>query len=419
MIGHPRRTAGRPRPGGALRHAFRQRSGGCHRLLREHPGTTRFSRWKIFTHGARGALGPCRRTARWLRGPGGDGCLESSTRQSPRPVELRPDYRLSDQGIMNVGLLTRDTALVQNVINRLDTDGKPTSALVVGGEQVLGTYVLLVCGLGGLALPLLPLLLPPSSPRLSLPSPLLSPLFFLSPPTPPPLCVPLSALLSSSSLPPFSLLFFLSSLPSLSPPSPPPPSPPSPPPSPPPPPPSSPPLPPPLSPPPLPPSSLLPPPPPPLPSSRPPPPSYPPPHPPPLPLLPTPPLPSPPPPPPPFSSPLPLPPFFLPSLRLSLPPSPPFPPLPPLPSPPSPLPFLPPPPPPPPPPPLPPPPSPPLNHHGREVRLSLRPKRPMRPSASSRRCPSSGIAIPTACSASCSLSALSRQCVSRRNRRCC
>jgi len=31
--------------------------------------------------------------------------------------------------------------LVQNVIDRLDADGNPTSNLVIGGEQLLGTYV--------------------------------------------------------------------------------------------------------------------------------------------------------------------------------------------------------------------------------------------------------------------------------------
>ena len=71
----------------------------------------------------------------------GDGYLEVVSYVNPRGRWKRPDYRLSDQGIMNVGLLTRDTALVQNVIDRLDADGKPTSTLVVGGEQLLGTYV--------------------------------------------------------------------------------------------------------------------------------------------------------------------------------------------------------------------------------------------------------------------------------------
>lgn len=71
----------------------------------------------------------------------GDGYLEVVSYAEPRGRRKRPDYLLSDQGIMNVGLLTRDTAVVRKVIDKQDADGKPPKNLVVGGEQFLGTYI--------------------------------------------------------------------------------------------------------------------------------------------------------------------------------------------------------------------------------------------------------------------------------------
>lgn len=71
----------------------------------------------------------------------GDGYLEVVSYTEPRGRRKRPDYLLSDQGIMNVGLLTRDTAVVRGVIDKLDAEGKPPKNLVSGGEHFLGTYI--------------------------------------------------------------------------------------------------------------------------------------------------------------------------------------------------------------------------------------------------------------------------------------
>lgn len=59
----------------------------------------------------------------------------------PRGKQKRPDYRFSDQGIMNVGLFTRAPQTVQAVIDQLDAEERPPRSLITG-PGILGTYVL-------------------------------------------------------------------------------------------------------------------------------------------------------------------------------------------------------------------------------------------------------------------------------------
>lgn len=70
----------------------------------------------------------------------GDAYLEVLQYEDPRGHRKRPDHALSDQGIMNIGLLARETALVQAVVDRLDADGRPPRHFIVG-EGFLATYV--------------------------------------------------------------------------------------------------------------------------------------------------------------------------------------------------------------------------------------------------------------------------------------
>lgn len=69
------------------------------------------------------------------------GLIEVVHYSAPAGRPRRPDYRFSDQGIMNVGLFTRRAETVQAVIDRLDAEGRPPGSLVTGAET-LGTYVL-------------------------------------------------------------------------------------------------------------------------------------------------------------------------------------------------------------------------------------------------------------------------------------
>jgi catechol 2,3-dioxygenase-like lactoylglutathione lyase family enzyme len=72
--------------------------------------------------------------------PAGNGLLEVVEYTSPRGRPRREDHRLSDQGIMNIGLNAAETERVQGVIDRLDAEGAGPSWLTVGPE-ILGVYV--------------------------------------------------------------------------------------------------------------------------------------------------------------------------------------------------------------------------------------------------------------------------------------
>jgi catechol 2,3-dioxygenase-like lactoylglutathione lyase family enzyme len=71
----------------------------------------------------------------------GDAFIEVVQYTSPAGRPKAKDYRFSDQGIMNVGLITRSNAMVQGVIDRMEEEGAAPTHLVVG-EGVLGTYIL-------------------------------------------------------------------------------------------------------------------------------------------------------------------------------------------------------------------------------------------------------------------------------------
>jgi catechol 2,3-dioxygenase-like lactoylglutathione lyase family enzyme len=72
--------------------------------------------------------------------PARNGYIEVVEYQSPRGRPRPADYRLSDQGIMNVGVLARDTADVQTVLDRLDAEGRGP-AWLTAGPDILGFYV--------------------------------------------------------------------------------------------------------------------------------------------------------------------------------------------------------------------------------------------------------------------------------------
>lgn len=71
---------------------------------------------------------------------GGNGFLEVVEYSTPRGRPRSADHRLSDQGIMNVGLVARETASVQAVIDRLDAEGRGPRWLTVGTD-LLGCYI--------------------------------------------------------------------------------------------------------------------------------------------------------------------------------------------------------------------------------------------------------------------------------------
>ena len=70
----------------------------------------------------------------------GYGFLEVVEYTSPQGRERPADHRLSDQGIMNVGLSTRSEAAVEAVLGKLDAEGKGPRWLTLG-PQILGCYI--------------------------------------------------------------------------------------------------------------------------------------------------------------------------------------------------------------------------------------------------------------------------------------
>lgn len=69
-----------------------------------------------------------------------NGMLEVVEYQSPRGRVRRADHRLSDQGIMNIGLSSPDMTKIDRVIERLDAEGNPPPWLILGPD-LLGTYI--------------------------------------------------------------------------------------------------------------------------------------------------------------------------------------------------------------------------------------------------------------------------------------
>lgn len=70
----------------------------------------------------------------------GYGYLEIVEYASPKGRPRPADHRLSDQGIMNVGLSTRSAEAVQAVLNKLDAQGAGPRWLTVGPD-ILGCYI--------------------------------------------------------------------------------------------------------------------------------------------------------------------------------------------------------------------------------------------------------------------------------------
>lgn len=70
----------------------------------------------------------------------GHGYLEIVEYASPRGRPRPADHRLSDQGIMNVGLSTRDPQAVEAVLDKLDAEGKGPRWLTTG-PGILGCYI--------------------------------------------------------------------------------------------------------------------------------------------------------------------------------------------------------------------------------------------------------------------------------------
>jgi hypothetical protein len=71
----------------------------------------------------------------------GDAFLEIVQYEDPVGRPLAKDYRLSDQGIMNVGLATEDRSVLEKIIMRLDNEGRGPPR-VMSGPGFLGTYIL-------------------------------------------------------------------------------------------------------------------------------------------------------------------------------------------------------------------------------------------------------------------------------------
>lgn len=70
----------------------------------------------------------------------GNGFLEIVEYASPKGRARGAGHRISDQGIMNIGLSCRETGRVQAIIDRLDAEGKGPDWLTIG-ENLLGIYV--------------------------------------------------------------------------------------------------------------------------------------------------------------------------------------------------------------------------------------------------------------------------------------
>ncbi|VWX49973.1 VOC family protein [Novosphingobium sp. 9U] len=71
----------------------------------------------------------------------GDVLLEIVEYRTPSGRAKPTDYRLSDQGIVNIAVTTQDTSVVQAVIDRLDAEGRGPPR-ITSGPGILGTYVL-------------------------------------------------------------------------------------------------------------------------------------------------------------------------------------------------------------------------------------------------------------------------------------
>lgn len=71
----------------------------------------------------------------------GDVLLEIVEYHTPRGRPKPADYRLSDQGIVNIAVTTEDCSLVQAVLDRLDAEGRGPPRQT-SGPGILGTYVL-------------------------------------------------------------------------------------------------------------------------------------------------------------------------------------------------------------------------------------------------------------------------------------
>lgn len=70
----------------------------------------------------------------------GNGLMEIIEYDSPPGRPRRPDHRLSDQGIMNIGLASPSPQTIEAVIGRLDTEGNGPPWLIEGPD-LLGTYI--------------------------------------------------------------------------------------------------------------------------------------------------------------------------------------------------------------------------------------------------------------------------------------
>ncbi|MDG2002515.1 MAG: hypothetical protein P8J20_04220 [Novosphingobium sp.] len=70
----------------------------------------------------------------------GHGFLEVVEYETPRGRPRSADHRLSDQGIMNVGLSTRSADAVQVVLDKLDAEGAGPRWLTTGPD-ILGCYI--------------------------------------------------------------------------------------------------------------------------------------------------------------------------------------------------------------------------------------------------------------------------------------
>ena len=71
----------------------------------------------------------------------GDVFVEVLAYESPLPRPKAANWLISDQGIMNVAFGTRDTTVVQAVVDRLDAEGRGPRCMLEG-PGILGTYIL-------------------------------------------------------------------------------------------------------------------------------------------------------------------------------------------------------------------------------------------------------------------------------------
>ena len=71
----------------------------------------------------------------------GDMLIEVVEYRQPRGRRKRADYRLSDQGIMNIALRSTEKARVQAIIDRTLAEDRSAITAIVSGEAALGTYI--------------------------------------------------------------------------------------------------------------------------------------------------------------------------------------------------------------------------------------------------------------------------------------